>query len=218
MEPTIRCLTLFHVIIGAIALSSGLVPMLSQKGGRLHKKAGMVYFWAMLAVCLTAMPIAIYRGNVFLFTIGIFSFYLVFTGYRFTKLKPKNQVSMLDRAVSVITLITGLSMLAVAFYFIQFIQKGNQGIALILALFGVLCFVFAYNDLKWQKNHTTDRHKWYFGHIVRMAASYIAAFTAFAVNTITFLPMLLVWLGPSLIGTTLIIYTTRKHRAKMGLK
>src|SRR2546427_13147193 len=56
--------------------------MLTAKGGRTHRRWGKVYFWAMAAVALTAVVLAVWRPVVFLALLAVFSFYSAFSGYR----------------------------------------------------------------------------------------------------------------------------------------
>ena len=49
-----------------------------------------------------------------------------------------------------------------------------------------------------------------------MLAAYIATFTAFAVTNITFLPGLLVWLTPTVIGSAGIAMTITYYKRKFG--
>ncbi|MFN4880994.1 MAG: hypothetical protein ACK5CD_05075 [Bacteroidota bacterium] len=46
-----------------------------------------------------------------------------------------------------------------------------------------------------------------------MTGSYIATTTAFLVVNIQLTPMWIIWLGPTLLGTILIIYYTRTYRS-----
>src|SRR5437879_13203313 len=55
--------------------------MLTAKGGRTHRRWGKVYFWAMAAVALTAVVLAVWRPVVFLALLAVFSFYSGFSGY-----------------------------------------------------------------------------------------------------------------------------------------
>src|SRR3989442_1105972 len=56
--------------------------MLTAKGGRTHRRWGKVYFWAMAAVALTAVVLAVWRPVIFLALLAVFSFYSAFSGYR----------------------------------------------------------------------------------------------------------------------------------------
>jgi ABC-type enterochelin transport system permease subunit len=49
-------------------------------------------------------------------------------------------------------------------------------------------------------------------HIGKMSGSYIAAITAFLVNNVDFLPPLVVWLSPTILGTMVIIRFSKPYR------
>ena len=74
-----------HVLAGTVSLLSAALALFSGKGKRLHLNAGNIYFWGMLGVFLTAIPMSMLTGNIFLFLIAVFSFYLAFAGRRFAK-------------------------------------------------------------------------------------------------------------------------------------
>ena len=89
-----------HITAGFIALVLGLVAMLAPKGQTLHNRSGLIYFWAMMIISLTSTLISLggEQLNLFLFVVGIFSFYMTFTGYRSTKVK--NNEPQLNRQIS----------------------------------------------------------------------------------------------------------------------
>ena len=82
METTANLILYAHIAAGFIALTVGPFAMFSVKGGTLHRRAGTVYVWAMVAVVISAVVLAIYRPNPFLLGIAVLSFYLTFSGYR----------------------------------------------------------------------------------------------------------------------------------------
>lgn len=71
-----------HIGGGTIGLVSGTVAAFAKKGGRLHRKAGNVFFASMLIMALFAVWLAVAMPdqlvNVFIAT---FAFYLVATGW-----------------------------------------------------------------------------------------------------------------------------------------
>jgi uncharacterized membrane protein len=59
-------LVVMHVGAGFTALVVAPVAMLTRKGSGVHKRWGRVYFWAMLAIFVTALLLLLYRPNFFL--------------------------------------------------------------------------------------------------------------------------------------------------------
>ena len=78
-------LLIIHISAGAIALVCAALAASSEKGKKLHVLSGRTYFWSMVGIFLTAIPMSIINSNIFLFLIAIFSFYLAFAGMRFAK-------------------------------------------------------------------------------------------------------------------------------------
>src|ERR1700722_11055121 len=76
-----------HIAAGASSFLLAPVALATAKGGKQHKRWGMVYLWSMGIVAATALPMALYRPVLFLALVAVFSFYLAFAGYRATRLK-----------------------------------------------------------------------------------------------------------------------------------
>ena len=53
----------FHVAMGVVALAAGFVAIAARKGGRWHRRAGLVFVYTMIATGVTAVGIAVYEGN-----------------------------------------------------------------------------------------------------------------------------------------------------------
>ena len=83
MDHLIRVLLLLHILCGSLSLISSALSISNKKGSSTHRFFGKFYFWGMVGVFLTAIPLAILKLNVFLLLIAIFSFYLAFAGMRF---------------------------------------------------------------------------------------------------------------------------------------
>ena len=75
-----------HFSAGLVALVTGTVALAVAKGGRMHKKSGIVFTVAMIVVGLLASLIYIYEGKSFIG--GIFVVYLVFTATTTVKKLP----------------------------------------------------------------------------------------------------------------------------------
>src|SRR5207244_8884743 len=82
METLITTLRLIHIAAGTLALGLAPAAMLTVKGGRAHRRWGKIYFWAMAVVGSTAVALGLWRPQIFLALLAVFSFYLAFSGYR----------------------------------------------------------------------------------------------------------------------------------------
>src|SRR4029079_1770390 len=89
-----KSLVYSHIVAGCLALLSGIVPMLTHKGGANHRRWGKIYFWSMAYIFVTAQLIHIFfRFNFLIFFVANFAFYFAYSGYRtlFRKRIQKDQ-------------------------------------------------------------------------------------------------------------------------------
>lgn len=206
-----------HVISGFTALFGGLIPMLSKKGSKLHVRSGRLYFWAMFGVLITTIGMFLIKPDrlLFLMLIGVFSFYNVFTGSRKVRFKKKTaRATWLDWTVGALVLIAAMVMLGKGIH-MMFLQ--NIGMAILYSVFGALCFLFAFLDLRdFQRlnNGLPMRESWLLMHITGMGGGYIATATAFFVVNIHFLPGLVVWLTPGIVGGVILHFVKNGYRKK----
>ena len=92
-----------------------------------------------------------------------------------------------------------------------------QQSSVILLVFGILFTILTARDLALQIGYIQkSKFQWMFNHIQGMLAAYIATFTAFLVVNVTFLPGIIVWLTPTVVGTPLIAYWVRKYKQKFN--
>lgn len=73
---------LFHIVAGSAALIGGFAALYTRKGGRLHRRSGMVFVYAILAMSLSGALIALARGRAPMINVpsAALSAYLVVTG------------------------------------------------------------------------------------------------------------------------------------------
>ncbi len=213
-----------HVALGAICLVSGFIPMVVKKGGKIHNQSGIIFFWSMFGIFITALLlITFFRFNFFLLVIGVFSFYNCFTGYRVLKRKKPGQQTWIDWTGAIITLIAGLSFWATAIYYL------SQGVGLtsyiiLLILFGFFTSGIAITDIRiFRKNDMDEKLWWFYHHMGTMGGAYIAAITAFSVQmSATYLSHFeyswLSWLLPAAIGVPGFSYWRKTYRKKFELR
>ena len=70
-----------HIAAGSTALLSGAIALSVRKGGRLHGRAGTIFFAAMLIMTLTGSLIAAFKPERATAVIGIITCYLVATSW-----------------------------------------------------------------------------------------------------------------------------------------
>ncbi len=210
-ETIFKIFLALHIAGGALSLISGASAMIAAKGKRIHKLSGSVYYWAMAAVCASALVLCVLHPQQFLFYVAIFSFYMCFTGRRILRQKQRGTMpSMQDWWGLGLAGVAGLAMLV----------RGGMSLVSgvsfgwVSVVFGALCLGLSLLDAQRFRNPPQERMHWFFTHLTRMVGGYIATFTAFCVVNIHFLPALAVWLLPTAIGTLGIAGWTAHYRRK----
>ena len=215
MDELIDQLLIIHIAAGVISLVTGLISILSLKGGKVHKKSGKIYFYSMTIVFVTAIIIASYRFNRFLFLIAFLSYYSVFAGVRKLRLKNlhKNQKpKWYDWTAGIINGIANLFFIGLGIYYS--IENGFfSGGALLSVGFGIGGLLISYVNLKPFIIKPNKSYHWYLSHIGNMFGGYIATSTAFLSTLISKYEIMNPFLGfalPSIIGVPLLIYWMNK--------
>lgn len=215
MDKTVSVLLVIHIVSGLLALLTGAVAIFSTKGKGLHLKAGRFYFWAMTAVFITALIIAGFRYNRFLFMIAFLSYYSVFAGVRALKLKKlhkSQQPSWFDWLAGLIN--AGMNVLFLGFgIHILLNQPTHIDAAMMYIGFGLAGWSISYANLKLFLVRPEKAYHWYLTHTGNMMGGYIATLTAFLatmVSRFNFSYPLLSFVLPSLIGIPLLLWWQRK--------
>ncbi|MCD9017940.1 DUF2306 domain-containing protein [Parachryseolinea silvisoli] len=217
-ELFLRATLIVHIAGGTAALVSGLVAMLTQKGGRAHRRAGIVYFAGMSAVFVSAVILSIAGNNIFLLLVGFFSYYLTVRGYRILYLKnlPAGQ-----KPTTVDWLITGVAslfILTLVGWGVTLLTVGER-MGIVALVFGGIGATFVRKDIVQFFRRPQEKMHWWYGHISSMGGSYISAVTAFIVVNIRLAEFQWVlWIVPSIVGTVLITRTVRFYQAKFNSK
>jgi len=136
-----------HIFSGFTALISGLVTMATKKGSAKHIFIGRIYFYSMLVVFLTTVAMFAFKPQklLFLFLIGIFSFYNSLSGVRLLYYKKSELPSRkADWVIASFVFCTGLTMVVLGCYKLL---NSNTGPAILYLVFGTLCSIMASTDL-----------------------------------------------------------------------
>ena len=219
METLVTTLRWIHISAGTLALGLAPLAMLTVKGGRAHRLWGQIYFWSMAVVAATAVVMALWRPQIFLALLAVFSFYQAFTGYRSLSLKRPAQGQgpiALDWTAALVTFAVSAALAVLGL-----IRPGAswQRLGIVPVVFGVLGMILAGLDIRKFARPPADRNAWWFAHMAGMLGSYVATVSAFSVVNFTFLPIAVRWLWPTVIGTPLIVvwityYKIRFRRAR----
>ena len=194
-----------HILAGSVALVSAALALSSEKGKKFHILIGKAYFWSMAIIFLTALPLSTITGNVFLFLIAIFSFYLVFSGKRFAKNRT-GVPTRIDLIAVNFMLLSGVGMWILAIIF--FIDNNSQYITLIV--FGFLALFLGYGDFQTFKNQTAIGKERIAKHLTNMMGGTIAVVTAVLVVNPPANPEWVWWILPTFLITPVIFWWNKK--------
>ena len=194
-----------HILAGIIALLCSALAVLSEKGKKFHVLSGRTYFWCMVGIFLTAIPMSIINSNTFLFLIAIFSFYLAFAGMRFAK-NRKGIATTIDWIAVSLMILSGLGMWALATTY--FISDNSQYITLLV--FGFIALALGYGDYRSHKNKAATGKKRIAKHLTNMMAGTIAVITAVLVVNVNIEPIWIWWVLPTVVITPIIFYWNKK--------
>ena len=170
MNDVFRALLVVHIIAGTIALVVAPGAMLTFKGGLWHRRWGKIFFWATIVIAATGAVMSLLRPNLFLLMVAVFSFYLVFSGYRvLQRKKPGQRATSLDQAVTLAMILAGVAFIA---YGVQRLQISSFGIVPIV--FGAVALFLAGSDMVQFRHPAADAalvvvfaHEKYAGGIYR---------------------------------------------------
>lgn len=201
-----------HIAAGAASLLTGLVALLTRKGGRAHRLAGKLFFVAMLTIGATAIGLAIVRPNPLLFCLAVLSCYLAVYGRVALARKRLPARTPAPRSHYVPSV-------AFALFAVYFAVAAARSGSLVFLLFAVLAALLIVGHLRSLRAGGEYRVHWLLDHQAGFVAAYIASVTAFTVvNLPRLLPdaqwaALLVWFGPTLVGVPLLRRSSRRLTA-----
>lgn len=190
-----------HILAGTIALLCAAMAVSSEKGKKLHVLSGRTYFWCMVAIFLTAIPMSIITSNIFLLLIAVFSFYLAFAGMRFAR-NRKGVATTWDWIAVSLMILSGLGMWVLAAIF--FTNDNSQYV--VLLVFGFLAVRVGYTDFKSHKNETAIGKERLSRHLTNMMGGTIAVITAVLVVNPPFEPEWVWWVLPTALITPVIFW------------
>ena len=216
MDSVVDILLVVHVLSGIVALGAAVFATSSRKGALFHRRVGSAFFWAMLGVGVTAIPVTFVRPNPFLFFIALFSFYMAFAGYR--RGRKRHTDTTIDVVGAWLMVVFALVMIG---YGAFMIISGNP-LGWALASFGGLGATFGVEDVL--RSRRSDPHfEKVKVHVARMLGGTIATITAVLVQQVTplvdsSLGQVALWLGPTIVLTPMIFFwnwritVTKKYR------
>ncbi|KTG26587.1 DUF2306 domain-containing protein [Haloferax profundi] len=201
-----------HVVAGFAALFAGLGAIVTTKGGRRHRRAGRIFVAGMTIVAVTSLVLFVFDpspGRTFLALVAVFSYYFVFSGDRvLSRKRPTDRPGTVDWVAVGLLTVAGSGLLVMGAYLLL----AGDGFATVMLVFGAAGAGFGLRDIRAFRRARAESREWFFEHIGRMGGGYIATVTAFSSVNFEFLPMVVAWLWPTVVGTPLIFLTIRKYK------
>lgn len=207
-----KAVLIIHILFGGVALFVAPAAMLTRKGGLWHRRWGKIFFWSITGVAVTAVVMSLIRSGLFFLLVALFSFYLALTGYRVLYRKtPQQRPGKADWAAVSTMLLGSLALVAYGVYLML-----TSSFGMVAIVFGVIGFLFGMSDIRGFLHPAADKMAWWYSHMTRMLAAYIATVTAFSVVNFKFLPPVPRWLWATAAGTVGIVIWTRYYRRKFS--
>lgn len=126
-----------HLTAGMVSFVLAPVALATAKGGKQHRRWGLVYLYAMGLVSCTALPMAFLRPVLFLALVSMISAYLAFSGYRVLKLKDLvrgGSAQPVDWLTACIAFIASASLVAMGWFRPSAVQRTFRHAGIILWL------------------------------------------------------------------------------------
>ena len=157
-----------HVAAAALGLIAGTVALAVAKGGRLHRRSGRVFVYAIFAMCGAAVAIAVIKGQGINVIAGLMTSYLAMTAM-ITVRPPVAASRPRDIALMVMALVLGLVTMTAGFVAVANPTRTLFGLPSFppgLFLFGVLGLSGAAGDFRMMRSGILrgaprlSRHVW----------------------------------------------------------
>ena len=206
MQLIFKIFLVLHIIGGSLSLLSGLLVVLSKKGNQRHRKLGRVFYYSMLLTTSSSLLLAVIKSGLFLFCIGIFSFYQTYMGYRAIKNKEL-RAGTADKLVWSMAVINSLVMIATI-----------NPVLMVFGGIGVANTLRQFIQQRQLKGSPAPAGEWLQLHIGMIMGAFIATVTAFIVvnapDNLGTVYAVLLWLTPTILLVPLIVFWSIKYKKR----
>ncbi|MBL0341011.1 MAG: DUF2306 domain-containing protein [Bacteroidetes bacterium] len=219
MENYFKLLLYPHIVSGFLALFVAPMAMIVKKGGASHRLWGKIFFYSMCGVGITALGMALIKSNIFLGMVGVFSFYLVASGYRALYRRHVNSYKDVAAIDWILVSFSGMFCVALAIMGSLILWSDfKEPFGYISLLFGFIGCRFVFNDIRSFNKINHHKENWLYHHMSGMIGGYIATVSAFSAVNFGFLPNIIQWLWPTFLGVPLLIYWISKYKKQKTVK
>jgi uncharacterized membrane protein len=165
---------ILHITAGSVALIAGIIILLANKGGRLHRNSGKIFLILLAIVIFTGLVgVFVFKRNSFLLVITVLSGYLGYSGYRTLKTRS-NQPKMTDIGIAL------LSVLSVCYFLYYFKSIGMiWAPSIIYSTLGYLIAVVTYDLGRYFIPVAVYANLWLYEHILKMVSAFSGLLSAF---------------------------------------
>lgn len=177
-----------HIITGVLALGAGAVALSATKGGRVHRKSGMLFVYMMLVMSAAGAIMAYCKPVVISVIAGTLTFYLVVTSVLTVRPVARHARLISIVAMLVAFVVGGFGIM----YGVAALNSGKGSLhgypAAAYLIFGAVALIGAALDLRLllvgavQGHHRLARHLW------RMCFAMYIATSAFFLGQAKLLP------------------------------
>ncbi len=204
-----------HVAAGTVALLSLWIPLVTKKGGRVHRRAGWVFVVAIAVLAATALAVCAIRvldpssdrgpGAIFLAFLALLASSSAFYGVRILRQKGRTgpHGGLVDLGV------TSLFAACSAALLVYGVSRGS----VLSICFAVLGLLLSARQLRTLLRPPPFRQFWWTNHMFGMGTASIATVTAFLV--VNFGGHMVVWLLPPLAGGAGISVWIRRYERRL---
>jgi uncharacterized membrane protein len=169
----LRVLLILHISCGVVAFICAPVALATTKGGKVHRRFGKIYFWAMAGVAVTALILSFALPVYFLAMVAVFSFYSAFAAYRVLYLKDMYKGARpkaVDWAAAVVTLLSSLLLFLLGFLRPELMQVGliriaGHRVSIVSIVFGVIGMRMGLGSIHGFIKPSGEKMFWWFGHL-----------------------------------------------------
>ena len=199
-----------HIIAGSIAVIAGFIAVFVFKGGKLHRKSGMFFVYAMVILALTGAVIAVVKRQPTSVVGGLLAFYLVITAW--LTVRGRDQApGWTDGAAMLLGIGVGLLSVKLGFDALNSASgRMKGGLAGMLFLFGGVALLASVGDIRMMLGRRLDGPRRIARHLWRMCFSLFIASGSFFLGQakvipkpIRIFPLLAI---PALLPLLLLIY------------
>ena len=223
---SLRVLLTLHIACGVVGFVCAPVALATAKGGKVHRRFGKIYFWAMAGVAVTALILSFALPVYLLAMVAVFSFYSAFASCLVLYLKEMYKgmrPKAVDWVAAVVTVLSSLLLFLMGFLRPQLMHVGvvriaGHTVSIVAIVFGLIGMRMGLGSIHGFIKPSGEKMFWWFGHMQGMIASYIAAMTAFSAVNLTrwFGPAWWVWLWPTIVGVPAIAIWTAYYKKKFS--